>query len=258
MEISKELIAFVQNNPRNFLDGSKIRIYDAPLIGIAAADDPLFDQFSSTKILGPSFLKPDFWLPGAQSVICYFLPFTRTVRMSNQKPGLPSREWIAARKEGEEFNNAIRRYLTGLLTGQGANAAAPALDSRFNITDRISNWSERHAAFAAGLGTFGLHRALITAKGSAGRIGSVITTLHVEPTKRPYTRFDEYCLYLTRGTCRACMKRCPPAAISNEGKDNAICQSYMYCEYPSGNHPRFSCAKCNISVPCEDRIPVQI
>jgi len=35
-----------------------------------------------------------------------------------------------------------------------------------------SSWSERHAAYAAGLGTFSLNDALITPKGIAHRLGS--------------------------------------------------------------------------------------
>jgi epoxyqueuosine reductase len=40
-----------------------------------------------------------------------------------------------------------------------------------------SSWSERHAAYAAGLGTFGLCDGLITARGKAVRFGSIISKL---------------------------------------------------------------------------------
>jgi epoxyqueuosine reductase len=109
----------------------------------------------------------------------------------------------------------------------GEQALAPGLDLRFRVEEKKSNWSERHVAFVAGLGTFGLHRALITAKGTTVRIGSVITTLVLSPTPRPYTRYDEYCPFLTRGTCGACMKRCPPAAITERGKNNNACGDYI-------------------------------
>ena len=73
------------------------------------------------------------------------------------------------------------------LEEQGVHVCIPAIDERFaqKITPFVegepsrmglhiaSDWSERHAAYAAGLGTFGLTRALITEKGIAGRFGSL-------------------------------------------------------------------------------------
>lgn len=38
-----------------------------------------------------------------------------------------------------------------------------------------SNWSERHAAYVAGLGTFSLNDALITVNGIAHRVGSILS-----------------------------------------------------------------------------------
>jgi epoxyqueuosine reductase QueG len=49
-----------------------------------------------------------------------------------------------------------------------------------------SSWSERHAAHAAGLGTFGLCDGLITPKGKAMRAGSVVAKIQVEPSIRFY------------------------------------------------------------------------
>ncbi len=256
LAILQELTDFVQRDPRNALAAhGGMRIYDSPLLGVAAADDPLFDRFTEPGIVGPRSLKPGQWLSGARSVLSFYLPFTREVCDTNRKPGLPSEVWVSARIDGETFNQAVRAFLVDLLVQRGAEACAPAMDPRFRVEARISNWSERHVAHAAGLGTFGLHRALITAKGSTGRIGSVITTLELTPTPRPYTRYDEYCLFLSHGKCGACIPRCPPSAISRSGKDHAICSSYIDREILSRFKPRYGCAKCNLSVPCEKGIP---
>lgn len=110
-------------------------------------------------------------------------------------------------------------------------------------------------AFVAGLGTFGLHRALITAKGTAGRIGSIITTLALTPTDRNYTQYFEYCPFLINGKCGACIKNCPSSAITKEGKVNRSCGDYINKEILSIFAPRYGCGKCNINVPCEYRIP---
>lgn len=79
-----------------------------------------------------------------------------------------------------------------------------------------SNWSERHVAFVCGLGTFGLSKGLITEKGIAGRLGSLIVSEKFAPRTREYTDIYEYC---TR--CGACIRRCPAGAISLEnGKEH--------------------------------------
>lgn len=250
------LAAFIASDPGNAMPAHNgMRMYGAPLVGFAAAGDPYFASFKDPGIIGERFLIPEIWLPGAHTVISYFLPFTEEVRKSNRLPGLPSQEWASARIDGEAFNNAARKFLLAYLEERGHQAAAPALDSRFQAENRISNWSERHAAFAAGLGTFSLCRSLITKKGSAGRIGSVITTLPVPATERPYQSYYEYCPFLTKGKCGACIRRCPPKAISPAGKDNRLCGDYLDNAVRPLFAPRYGCAKCNTAVPCEHRIP---
>lgn len=250
------LAAFVASDPGNAMPAhDNMRMYDAPLVGVAAAGDAYFAAFTSPDIIGECFLAPKEWLPGARTVISYFLPFTEEVRKSNRRPGLPSQEWASARIDGEVFNNVVRRFLIAYLEAQGTEAMSPALDARFRVVSRIPNWSERHAAFVAGLGTFSLCRSLITSKGTAGRIGSVITTLSLPATERPYQSYYEYCPFLTKGKCGACIRRCPPKAISPAGKDNRICGDYIDNDVLPLFAPRYGCAKCNTAVPCEYKIP---
>ncbi len=264
--LTQAITDFVAHDPRNAMAAhGGMRMYDKPLVAVAAADDEWFSRFSEAGIIGPHYMPPDVWLPGAQSVICWFLPFTKTVRDTNRAPGLPSEEWASARIDGEVFNNALRDFVADWLKSHGGEAAAPAADQRFAVVNRIPNWSERHAAFVAGLGTFGLHRALITEKGSAGRLGSVVTTLKLEPTLRPYTRYDEYCPFLTsqqaqtitggKTKCGACIRRCPSHAISIDGKDHEVCGGFIDNEVLPLFAPRYGCAKCNVGVPCESGIP---
>ncbi|MDF2655062.1 MAG: 4Fe-4S ferredoxin, iron-sulfur binding domain protein [Bacillota bacterium] len=254
-KIQEQLSAFIRENPHNFMEPhDDMKIYDEPLIGVSSADDPYYNAFVKPEIIGPDFLPPLEWLPGAKSVISYFLPFTKELRDTNGKPGPPSQEWISARIDGEKFNNEIRHFLVSLIEEMGFAATAPGTDPRFSVKNRVPNWSERHTAFVSGLGTFGLHRGLITEKGTAGRFGSVITTLALPPTIRKYEGYFDYCLYLTRGKCGACIKRCPADAFTSEGKDNKICSDYLD-QILAEHAPRYGCAKCNVSVPCEHRIP---
>lgn len=254
--IGEQLVAFVVGDPGNSLaahDG--MTIYDAPLVSIAAADDPLFARLKEPEVVGPHYLAPAEWLPGARSVISYFLPFTEAVRSSNRQPGLPSSEWVSARIDGEAFNVSARKMLVAMVERLGGQGIAPAIDPRFEVQPVTSNWSERHVGYVAGLGTFGLHRHLITARGSAGRIGSVVTTLALAPTLRSYEDPYENCLWFRDGSCGICLDRCPTGALTEAGKDKYICKHYLEETVWAIFKPRYGCAKCQVAVPCEDALP---
>jgi epoxyqueuosine reductase QueG len=152
--------------------------------------------------------------------------------------------------------------VAGWLRDEGFETCIPALEPSLVIRKRepedavgkplfASSWSERHVAFAAGLGTFGLSTHLITRVGKAGRFGSIITTAEFEPTARPY-REDPFA-YCTR--CGTCTKRCPVDALTLEnGKDYQACWVYME-ETKIRFKPRYGCGKCQLLVPCETGIP---
>jgi epoxyqueuosine reductase QueG len=248
--IKQQLDDFACNSPKNFVpDLGMMRIYDPPLVAVAGAGDALWEQLKQPDIVGPQHLSPTEWLPGARSIVSSFLPYTERIRAANRVEGWPATEWLYGRYEGEIFNNALRCLLVEIVHQAGGRALAPALDERFAIADLRSNWSERHVAFIAGLGTFSLNRSLITRLGSAGRLASVITDLELEPTPRPYIEKDEYC-----NKCGACIRRCPPLAIDKNGKDNAVCFHYLE-ETLLRHKPRYGCGKCQTAVPCEDQKP---
>jgi epoxyqueuosine reductase len=261
-DIQEKINDFVLTNPKNIVEkpesistpltsSARMQIWDLPLVGVASATDTLWERFKQPDIIGPHHMSPNDWLPGAKSVILYFLPYTKRIREANRIQGTTATEWLYGRWEGEIFNQALRRFIVELVEKAGHRALAPLLDERFAVVDLRSNWSERHAAFVAGLGTFSLSRSLITSLGSAGRCGSVIVDFHLEPTQREYTEIDEYCSH-----CGACAKRCPPQAIDKTGKDNKTCMVYIGKEKEIYT-PRYGCAKCQTGVPCEDKIPVR-
>ena len=149
-----------------------------------------------------------------------------------------------------------------LLEDRGIRACVPGLDKRFAVRMHSvgseekpelhaeSRWSERHAAYVCGLGTFGLSRGLITPKGTAGRFAGIIVDTELAPDERPYTGVYDYCV-----KCGACAGRCPVGAITVEyGKNNALCSRYLD-KMGERYAPRYGCGKCQTGVPCEHRIP---
>jgi epoxyqueuosine reductase QueG len=231
------------------------RIYDEPLVGIAAAADPLYLRLRDDDVIGPHHLAPADWLPGAASVVSYFLPFADWIRAANRTSGMVAEEWVTGRFDGETFNDHMRAALAGVLTDLGGDALVPPFAPRYRIVARRANWSERHTAFIAGLGTFGLSRSMITARGSAGRFGSVVTTLALPPTPRDYDGPYDRCPWEVNGGCGACIERCPSGAIKPEGKDTATCSHYLDHVVRPLFAPRYGCGKCQTAVPCEHGIP---
>jgi len=266
----KALKDFVLSSPENFIKKEAalrpelegMRIFDDALIGYALAVDPYFEEAKKPDIIGPHFMTPAEWVADAKTVISVFLSFTAQIRKANANDlSWPADEWLHGRIEGQAFQNSICRYAEDLLRKEGFAALCPLIDSSVTrrksaITDKTqqnyytSNWSERHAAYAAGLGTFGLSRGLITKRGVAGRYLSVITSAVFEPDKRPYSGIYDYC-----SSCGACVRNCPAGAITIEnGKMHAPCSAFLD-SVKEKRPPYYGCGKCQVKVPCEDRAP---
>lgn len=245
-------------------DVGTLMLYDTPLIGFSSASDTLFDSFKRPEIIGRYFFTPKEWLPSAQTVISFFLPFTKAVRSSNRIDNTdPSTEWLYGRIEGQAFITNYMSNLQHLLRENEVESCIPSQDSRFEVHFETrswngvsdfhadSRWSERHIAYACGLGTFSLSRGLITEKGMAGRFASIIISEKWQITERNYTGIDDYCI-----KCGVCVKNCPAQAISLEhGKNNVLCNAHvekMKVKYS----PRYGCGKCQVGVPCEFKRPV--
>jgi epoxyqueuosine reductase QueG len=260
--LKEKIASFCETDINNTLPDGR-RIFERPLVGVASASDPIFEGFCEEEIIGAAFKPPACWLPDAVSVISYFLPFQAHIRSSNYGNPSPSLEWLHSRFLGESFNCKLRQFIVDEIEAAGGKAVAPLLHqsyfSDYNIFS--SNWSERHVAYAAGLGSFGLHRGLITESGVAGRFGSVITNLKLETTPRPEGSHYQNCPFLVDGSCGVCISRCPAGAITECGKDKSKCYQYMFIEdHVKLQREQFGyahsvCGKCQVDVPCEARIP---
>ena len=135
-------------------------------------------------------------------------------KTNSRETRYPSEAWARARMFGQECNNALHVALVAALRDAGYAAVAPALLPEWSQlpSERYfmaSTWSERHVAHVSGLGTFGLAGGLITEKGQAVRLGSVVVQARIPATSRAYSGPFDYCLFLTRGICARCVARCP-------------------------------------------------
>ena len=292
MTVDTAISEWVKTCPENCLpDYSAQPIFDAPLVGVADGDDPLFDVFrtvvSLQHIMPRSLLRaqgtPESDLKQIR-VIVWALPFTMKVRRSNDGRSEPSRLYSLARNNGEALNCRLRDHVVQMIRDDGWAAvspiAVPEYDA-FRSLDHVfaSTWSERHVAFAAGLGQFGLSAALITPVGSNVRFGSVVTNMPLPVTPRLHDDYRASCLSSGGEVCGKCIDRCPVGAISEEGHDKEKCYSmrqavrrrhmdgYVHSLkmipveiVKSGERKQgysLGCALCQCGVPCEGTNPFQ-
>jgi epoxyqueuosine reductase len=275
MNIEKEIKSFVKDSTLNRIPTSEQdSIFDEPLVQFADGDDTIFTDYK--RIIGETHLTPrealtlisgkaPEELPGRLSAISWILPITEKTRVSNRsQTRIPSRFWSHTRWHGEIFNDALRKYVVEFLTGEGHLAAAPGLPpfvKMFNNEKGMySNWSERHIAYAAGLGTFSLSDGFITERGIAHRCGSIVTSLDLIASpmtaKGPYTN----CLFYVKEKCGVCIERCPAGAITEKGHDKVKCGQYLrdigyntelFRKGYDLEKSVAGCGMCQTKVPCE-------
>lgn len=271
--IERAISKFVQESAANRRKADGGKYWDRPLVGFVSGDDPLFKKYK--KIIGKFHFTPQeiFDLtfgkskqPRELSVISWVLPASEDIRKSNRKESrYPSLLWAHARDFGEQFNVKLRDHLVALLKKKGYKAVAPMNSPhwkrlKFPRLSWTSNWSERHAAYACGLGAFGLSDGLITAKGKAIRVGSVITELRLKPSDKIYPHHRANCLYYFNNTCKTCALRCPAGAITAKGHDKDKCFEYCYGVVRRDKQAEYGvkitgCGLCQTKVPCEFEIP---
>jgi epoxyqueuosine reductase len=266
---------FVAHSSLNALENKESEpAFENPIVGFAKGDDPIFMDYK--EHVGEFHLTPaevfNLTFPDLNAaaedltVISWVLPHIEATRRDNRhQTEYPAERWARGRIFGEKSNEALRKHVVEALKNAGIPSVAPLLSPHFERKDSdrftfASTWSERHMAYAAGQGTFGLCDGLITPHGKAMRTGSVVARITVPPTPRPYTDHHRYCLFFSKGKCGKCITRCPADALSESGHDKVKCRNHIRpkcAEYVKENYKfdGFGCGLCQTLVPCESRIP---
>ncbi|MFX1501967.1 MAG: hypothetical protein ACFFDH_13470 [Promethearchaeota archaeon] len=269
------------------------KIFNNPLIGVAKGDDPIFQKFK--EVVGLEHLTPlELWLAEGLKmiddsklrIVSIVFPYIDKIRNESKniekrsRVLLPAEIYSVGRNYANSFKQETCRHIIGFFEEKGYNAIAGMLSKSFSIIVKenfYSTWSERHIAFAAGLGTFSLHEGLITDVGCNIRLASVVTDAPLKITPRISDNPYGNCLYYSKGTCRECEKRCPANAINENGHDKIKCYEYgqkvarkmiaklgqilkphVRCVNRKLRPPSFpvGCAFCQFGVPCMDKNPL--
>jgi len=242
---------FVKNYPKSKSVQTK---WKEPLAAYADAKDRMFDKLKD--IVSPSHALPGDFLEEARTVVTYFIPFHDDIVKSNIKGRESSREWAISYIETNQLIFDVNSYIKEELQKSGLKSNIIPATHNFDEKKLISDWSHRHVAFIAGLGTFGLNNMLITDKGCCGRIGSFVTDLKIEPTKREN---NENCLYKHMKICKKCVGRCVNSALKSDSFDRHSC--YEMCLENAKIHSDIGladvCGKCLADLPCSTENPVK-
>jgi len=196
-------------------------------------------------------------LPQAKSVIVYALPLSTEAVKSNIVGTEPSFQWLKEYVIGNKVIEKVGIRIAEEFKKLGFRSIVIKPTHDFDRKTLTASWSHRHAGYVCGLGTFGLNNMLITPKGCAVRLGTVITEAVIEESLRPE---EEYCLEKKGYSCSECIKRCPTNALSswaNGGKFKCfsrlteVAAKYQYVLRESAS----ACGKCCVGLPCSLKIP---
>ena len=193
-------------------------LFREPLVAFSSTDDKRYLDLK--EIIGEWHLRPDELLPDAKSVISYFVPFTKSVVSEPKKTKDAPPLWGESYETINNYFNHINETMSEYLSALGFSSKSIPATHTFDPKELKSMWSHRSAAAIAGLGTFGANRLLITAKGSGGRFGTLLTSASLKAEKKPSS---VKCLGLNYDSCDLCHKICPVGALSRDGIEKFVC-----------------------------------
>ncbi len=193
---------------------------EIPLIGIANVErwkDPPFQPWM------PKEFYPQSIYPDAKSVIVIGLPITLPVLETS--PSIHYRELY------NTVNSLLDQYtyrLSNFLNQRGYPSIFVPRDGYGNIKVLLENpiafFSHRHAAFLAGLGSFGINNMILTPEyGPRVRFGSIFTSSKLPPD--PFLG-KQLCIQ-----CMRCVDMCPSKSLNRQNypeglTDKMACASY--------------------------------
>lgn len=224
-------------------------LWREPLVGFADVNHPYICNLP--YVVSETHRMPEDFMPAPTVIISYFIPFKKELADTNINvpEHAASKEWAEAYGITNTMMGRLNECLAGRLNEMGYRAAVPQ-NIGMMVSELKSPWSQRHIAYAAGLGTFGINNMLITKEGCCGRYNSIVADIPVD-ADQPLEK--ENCLYKSRGICKKCVANCFSGALTTEGFDRHKC--YEACEKNMKVYGVDVCGKCDTNIPCAFTAP---
>lgn len=243
----------IENQIDSFIDAycaerGRERLWRRPLARCADASEGAFHQLR--QLVVPDHFLPGDFLEQPTTVVSYFLPFLSALAKENIPEKMAAPSWADAYLVTNAMAEDINRHLVEWVQGLGYRAARPQnIGYRTDIL--MSRWSQRHVAWLAGHGSFGINNMLIGEEGCCGRYFSIVTDL---PAKHDKPSSAELCLYKAKGVCKVCVQHCWSGALTEGGFDRHKC--YGVCGQNDAIYPgAHVCGKCVVGLPCSFKRP---
>lgn len=241
---------------KNYAEATGINIgWGEPIVGFADAYSPYIQNLP--EIISRTHILPQQVISDAKIVIAYYVPFTKSLAdMNNTDTQYASKEWADAYEQTNKMFTKLNKHIIDKIIKSGGDAAVPDAAGSYDHDKLISDWSFRHFAYAAGLGTFGINNMLITARGCCGRYNVIVTNLKLESDK---PQDGELCLYKKNKSCGICIKHCPAQALTADKYDRHKCYAVLSKNAQKYTHMGNSyqgstgsevCGKCITQSPC--------
>lgn len=245
----RQITAFIEQYVAQYPEENGIpALWRTPLVGYADAFDPYIQNLPA--LITDRHMLPQDFMSHPTVVISVFVPFRPEIANSNigVADHLPSKTWVDAYYTTNTMLSRLCQSLCDFIGSMGYTAAVPG-----NVTMYLdilkSNWSQRHLAYAAGMGTFGINNMLITSSGCCGRYTSVVADLPDAVTGSILK--EERCLYKKNGNCGKCVANCFSGALTTDGFDREKCQEMCM------RNDADCCGKCDTDIPCAFGLPDQ-
>lgn len=208
----------------------QVRLIDRPdlhrgaIAAISCADDARYRELKG--IVGPWVAAPHEVMPEARSVIVFFVPFTREAVRGGLDGDGTQDKWVRAHCLIYDNRQQILDGACAYVEAAGFSAEVAEGECSYDEeTGKRCTWSHKSAGFISGLGAFGANRTLITEKGAAGAMFTILTDAVLQPSP-PYSGPE--CGYPESGNCRRCFDSCPVGALTPEGLDLVRCQDMVF------------------------------
>ena len=225
-----------------------------PIIEIISANDNKLNILK--KVISVEHFMPNDILPDAKSIISFFIPFQDSIVKNNIEGIMASKEWAMAYIKTNDLIRIINENIEKLMTKKGYKTGKIPATHNFDKDKLISNWSHRHIAYIAGIGTFGINNMLITKNGCCGRFGSIVINYEFNEYRQDI-EIKEKCINKVNGSCGICINKCIVNAYENNKFNRHKC--YKQClendEFHKTNGNASVCGKCIVGLPCSVKEP---
>jgi epoxyqueuosine reductase QueG len=245
--IKSTIIDYGTNNQSSYF-------WKDPIIEIISANDNKLNILK--KVISVDHFMPNDILPDAKSIISFFIPFQDSIVKNNIEGTMASKEWAMAYIKTNDLIKIINENIEKLMKKEGYKTGKIPATHNFDKDKLISNWSHRHIAYIAGIGTFGINNMLITKNGCCGRFGSIVVNYEFNEYRQDI-EIKEKCINKVNGSCGICIDKCIVNAYENNKFNRHKC--YKQClendEFHKTNGNASVCGKCIVGLPCSVKEP---